>query len=130
MIPLCGYCIYIHCVYFFPFSAWFFSVFGVQYVIHLFNGEYNEMNNLGLLIKIIELTGLIVLTVFAQKKHFSFDCVLDASYERNVYVHKDVCGYLAVSSLNTDVNGLKAAIYFLSQYFTTMLNKFFYKGPQ
>lgn len=65
MIPLCGYCICIHCVYFLSFSAWFFPLFGIQYVIYLFDSEYNEMNSLGLLIKIIELTGLTVLIIFA-----------------------------------------------------------------
>lgn len=135
MIPLCGYCICIHCVYFLSFSARFFPLFGIQYIIYLLNSEYNKMNNLGLLIKIIELTGLTVLIIFAiqgggEKNHFSFDRVLNPSYEINVYVHKDACGYLAVSSLNTDSNGLKVAIYFLSQYFTTTLNKFCYKGPR
>lgn len=65
MTPLCGCCIYINCVSFLSFSAWFFSVLGIQYVIYLFDSEYNEMNSLGLLIKIIELTGLIVLIIFA-----------------------------------------------------------------
>jgi len=125
MIPLCGCCIYSHCVYFLSFSAWFFSLFGIQYVIDLFNSEYNEMNNLGLLIKIIELTGLIVLIAFAIQGGGK------SAFQLVVYVHEDVCGYgyLAVSSLNTDLNSLKAAVYFLSQYFTSMLNKFCYKGP-
>lgn len=65
MIPLCGYCICIHCVSFLSFSAWFFPLFGIQHVIYLFDSEYNEMNNLGLLIKTIELSGLTVLIIFA-----------------------------------------------------------------
>lgn len=65
MIPLCGCCIYIHNVYFLSFSAWFFSLFGIQYLIYLFNSKYNEVKNLGLLIKMIELTSYIVLLIFA-----------------------------------------------------------------
>lgn len=65
MIPLGGCCIYSHCVYFLSFSARLFSLFGVQYIIYLFNGEWNEINTWGWLIKTIESTGLIVLILFA-----------------------------------------------------------------
>lgn len=68
MIPLCDYWIYIHCVYFLSFSAWFFSLVGIQYIIYLFNSEYNKMNNLGLLIKIIEFTYFIVVIVFCYSR--------------------------------------------------------------
>lgn len=79
MIPLCDCCIYINCVYFLSFSAWFFSVFGIQYVIYLFDGECNDMNNLCLLIKIIELTGLTVLIIFTiqqQGKKSAFHLIM------------------------------------------------------
>lgn len=65
MIPLGGYCVYSHRVYFLPFSAWLFSLFGVQYIIYLFNGEWNEINTWGWLIETTELTGLTVLIIFA-----------------------------------------------------------------
>lgn len=71
--------VFILIVYFLSFSAWFFSVFGIQYVIYLFDGEYNDMNNLCLLIKIIELTGLTVLIIFAiqrQGKKSAFHLIM------------------------------------------------------
>lgn len=67
--------------YFLSFSAWFFSLFGVQYIIYLFHSEYNEM-------KCIFLhqnywIGWSCCASFAihgaGKKQFSFDCVLNAS---------------------------------------------------
>lgn len=65
MVLLCSYRFYINCVYFLSFSTRFVSLFGIQYIIYLFDSEYNEIKSLGLLIKIIELTALIVLIIFA-----------------------------------------------------------------
>lgn len=130
-LALCSYSIYVQFVNFLSSSAWFFSLFGVQYIIYLFDGEYNKMNCFTLFVKVIELTCFIVLITFATQRGgtkalliFIFICVLRAFSGRNFCVHKDACSYLEVFLLNRDIKGLKAAIFCLSQCFTTLLNRF------